>query len=99
MGPITRKSVGIDGKVFEDRRATMRYRVFKGAALTFDNGYGARECVVRNLSDAGAGLSFGDTTGVPPGFDLRISGENRVRVARVRWRTDTVMGVEFVRTG
>ena len=95
MEPITRKSIGIDGAVFEDRRAEPRHRVLKGGTLSFNKGYGALECVVRNLSEHGARLAFGETSAVPPRFGLRISGDDRFRDAHVRWRTMTDIGVEL----
>lgn len=95
MEPITTKSIGLDGAVFEERRRDQRHRVFKGGALRFNRGYGALECVVRNLSARGARLSFGDTAAVPSRFDLQVSGEGEARPAQVRWRTLTDVGVEF----
>ncbi|MEQ1953170.1 PilZ domain-containing protein [Mesorhizobium yinganensis] len=95
MTPITEKSIGLDGKVFPDRRASERRRVLKGAKLTFNKGYGSFECVVRNVSDHGARLTFGDTSAIPSQFDLLISGEDRARRATVRWRSMTALGVSF----
>ncbi|MBX9464814.1 MAG: PilZ domain-containing protein [Aquamicrobium sp.] len=96
MEPITTKSIGIDGKVFEERRGEMRRRAFKGATLTFNGGYGAFECVVRNISEGGARLTFGEASAVPTRFDLAMSGDVRSRAAVVRWRSLTDVGVEFV---
>lgn len=95
MTPITEKSIGIDGHVFTDRRSGERRRVLKGARLAFNKGFGAFECVVRNLSESGARLSFGETSAVPSQFDLQISGEDVFRKATVRWRTMTALGVSF----
>ena len=95
MTPITEKSIGIDGEVFADRRQGDRRRVLKGARLTFNKGYGAFECVVRNLSEGGARLSLGDTSAVPSQFDLLITGEDAPRPATVRWREMTALGVSF----
>lgn len=95
MEPITTKSIGIDGTVFKERRSETRHRVLKGGRLTFNKGFGALECIVRNLSAHGARLAFGDATAVPARFDLIISGDDRVREARVRWRTQTVVGIEL----
>ena len=78
-----------------ERRTGHRRRALKGAVLTF-NGLGAFEAVVRNQSEKGAMLAFGDTTGVPMAFDLVISGENRKCPAQVRWRSLNAIGVEFV---
>lgn len=99
MEPITRKSIGIDGEVFEDRRSEPRHRVLKGGVLIFNNGYGVLDCVVRNMSDHGARLAFGDTTAVPSRFALRISDEDRPRKARACWRTQTDVGIEFDTAG
>lgn len=99
MEPITRNSIGIDGAVFEDRRTEPRHRVLKGGTLTFNKGYGALECVARNLTARGALLCFGETSAVPPHFTLRLSGEDAGRQAKVRWRTMTHVGVEFVEGG
>lgn len=95
MSPITENSIGLDGKVFAERRSATRHRVFKGGRLSFNKGYGALECVVRNLSERGARLALGETTAVPNAFDLEIAGEGMARTAHVRWRSPTAVGVEF----
>lgn len=95
MDAIREKSIGLDGQVFAERRAAARRRVLKGATLTFNKGYGALECIVRNQSESGALLAFGETAAVPPFFALAINGEQASRHARVRWRTQTLVGVAF----
>jgi hypothetical protein len=50
---------------------------------------------VRNLSENGARLAFGETTAVPPAFDLKIAGGETTRAARVRWRTQDFVGVSL----
>jgi hypothetical protein len=79
-----------------ERRSQSRQRVLKGATIRFNKGYGALECVVRNLSENGARLAFGETTAVPPAFELRIAGDDKVREARVRWRTVDFVGASLV---
>jgi hypothetical protein len=96
MDAIREKSIGLDGEVFAERRAAVRRRVLKGATLSFNKGYGALECVVRNESHNGALLAFGETSAVPPAFDLTMKGSDLTRAAQVRWRTMTHVGVEFV---
>lgn len=85
----------VDGIEIEERRNAPRRRVLKGGTLSFNKGYGALECLVRNMSDTGARLVFGETSAVPPRFSLRISGDDSLRDAQVRWRTTTDVGVEF----
>lgn len=95
MDAIREKSIGLDGEVFADRRAAPRRRVLKGAKLSFNRCYGALECVARNESETGALLVFGETAAVPAVFDLAINGAGAARPARVRWRSPTLVGVEF----
>lgn len=78
-----------------NRRVQIRRRVLKSAVLRFNNGLGVFEGTVRNQSDRGAMLAFGDTVGVPPLFELSIWGEAAPRPAQVRWRSMTAVGVEF----
>jgi hypothetical protein len=77
-----------------ERRATLRRRALKGATLSFNRGYGALEGVVRNESERGAMLNFGETSAVPSEFDLTVKGSSP-RSVRVRWRDMTRVGVEF----
>lgn len=79
-----------------DRRSQDRRRVLKGATLTFNKGYGAFECVVKNLSENGARLAFGDVAAVPSQFDIRIGGETGLRRALVQWRSGSSIGVRIV---
>lgn len=95
MTPITEQSIGIDGKVFAERRGKTRHRVLKGAVLTFNRGFGAMECQVRNQSETGARLSMGETLALPAQFEIAIAGEKPSRAAQVRWRTMTAVGVSF----
>ena len=95
MNPITEKSIGIDGQVFSDRRAALRRRVLKGATLTFNRGFSAFECVVRNQSAEGALLSLAETFSLPAQIDVAIAGDDALRRARVRWRSMNAIGVRF----
>jgi hypothetical protein len=76
-----------------ERRADQRSRTLKGGTLRFNRGYGALECVVRNVSEGGARLAFGDTTAVPHDFELRVGVDGAWRSAEVRWRTLTDVGI------
>ncbi|MDN5929069.1 MAG: PilZ domain-containing protein [Hyphomicrobiales bacterium] len=78
-----------------ERRSQPRRRVLKGAIIRFNKGYGAFECVVRNLSESGAKLTFGETSAIPVAFDLKIAGDEQVRPARIRWRSPDSVGVSF----
>lgn len=95
ISSITEKSIGIDGEVFAERRHEVRRRAFMGATLTFNRGYGAMECLVRNLGSGGACLEFGDAGGAPARFQLAIAGHGKERNAKVIWRSMTRIGVAF----
>lgn len=97
MEPIAEKSIGVDGEVFAERRATLRRRSLKPAILSFNKGFSTFECIVRNLSEKGAMLSLGETFALPSTFVVRLDGM-APRTAQVRWRTTSSVGVEFVGT-
>ncbi len=78
-----------------ERRNTRRTRSFKGAVLTFNNGYSVLSAVAKNLSEGGAMLAMGDTTGVPSGATIEINGEVRPRRIQVVWRQGERIGVKF----
>jgi hypothetical protein len=78
-----------------ERRSQPRRRVLKGAIIRFNRGYGAFECVVRNLSENGAKLTFGETSAVPAAFELKIAGDEQIHEAHVRWRSPDSVGVSF----
>jgi hypothetical protein len=90
----TEKLTDTGNEASAERRVTLRRRVLKGATLSFNRGYGALEGVVRNESEHGALLSFGETSAVPSKFDLVVKGA-MPRPAQVRWRDTTRVGVEF----
>jgi hypothetical protein len=95
MQTIVEKSIGMDGKVFAERRTEIRRRVLKGAVLSFNKGYSTFECVARNLSGRGALLSLCETFPLPSVFSLRVDGQPPRRAA-IRWRSAAAMGVEFL---
>lgn len=95
MRVIGQRSIGLDGKVFTDRRSNGRRRVLKGATISFNRGFSSFECIVRNESDEGARLSFGETFALPNRFVISIAGDGS-REAEVRWRNATQVGIAFI---
>lgn len=78
-----------------ERRIFDRHRTLRGAVLTFNKGYSAFECMVKNQSRNGAKLAFGETMAVPNRFDIQIAGDDTRHTARVCWRTATEIGVSL----
>ncbi len=76
-----------------ERRGAERRKVLKGARILFNSGYGALECLVRNQSEHGAKLVFGDTAAVPNHFSISFSGGKERQEATVRWRSTDSVGI------
>ncbi len=96
MREARKRTSKLPEELHPDRRSAQRCRVLKGAIIRFNHGYGALECVARNLSDGGARLAFGETAAVPSAFDLKLAGDGTVRAAKVCWRTPEAVGVSFM---
>jgi hypothetical protein len=76
-----------------ERRAHRRQRVLKMATIAF--GGAGIDCIVRNVSPAGAALEVESQIGIPPEFSLVISAEHFTAHCRVRWRKEKRIGVAF----
>ncbi|MEM7289700.1 MAG: PilZ domain-containing protein [Pseudomonadota bacterium] len=83
----------VDDALIEKRKAHRR-RVLKSGTLQFNNGYGAFDCKVRNLTEDGAMIEMGETLGIPSNFVFRIDNE-LVRTANIVWRSKSKMGLRF----
>lgn len=77
-----------------EKRASQRYRVFKGGTITFENNGIA--CTVRNMSDSGAAIDLESPVILPQSFTLSITRDNLVRNCRPVWRADKRVGLAFV---
>jgi hypothetical protein len=78
-----------------ERRITARHRTFKGGSISFA-GAASIECIVRNLSPAGACLDVATPIGIPDDFDLIIRPEYQRRHCHLVWRKAQRIGVRFV---
>lgn len=79
----------------EARRAE-RVRSFLRARIAFNNGSTTIECTIKNISANGAKIEIGNTMSIPETFDLEIPQKGRTHRARLSWRNDTAIGVEFI---
>ncbi len=79
----------------EEKRIIRRQRVLKGGKIIFADGNSVVDCVIRNLSAAGARLEVPTTVGLPQEFTLVDSHSGRSYVVKVAWRRGETMGVEF----
>jgi hypothetical protein len=77
----------------ENNRAAPRQRVLKAGIIEFHGG--TIDCVVRNISETGAALEVASPVGIPPEFNLLISGKTGKHPCKVVWAREKRIGVAF----
>lgn len=75
-------------------RREFRGRTYLGGLIVFENDSGSHDCVVRNLSQNGAKLSFAHPPQIPMQFELAIHKKGRHQ-ARLVWLDYDMAGVTF----
>jgi hypothetical protein len=81
-----------------EKRKTIRRTVTYPAFLDFGDGSPARECTLCDASQEGAQLAVADPESLPNEFILALSSDGAARRrCRVMWRTETQIGVEFLK--
>ena len=78
-----------------DRRQSPRAHVLRRGRIVFRGGGSTLDCVVLDLSPAGARLKVDEWFALPARFELRIENGPR-REAEVRFRAMETTGVAFV---
>ncbi len=81
-------------EVVSEKRDEHRRRVLKGGTLQFNNGYASYGCTVRNLTQNGAMVEMGETTGIPSAFDFKMDGLEPTQ-ATIVWRNAKRIGLRF----
>jgi hypothetical protein len=79
-----------------DRRHNTRNKVIYGGVAKIGDAGATQDCVVRNISETGASLEFGNA--VQPTKDqlsLAIARKGRSFLAKVIWWRDNFIGVAF----
>ena len=79
----------------QERRSVTRIRVLKGAKFLLGNS-SVRDCVVRNLTNTGAGIEIPNTIELPDQLELTFDGGRSFRNCRLAWRKIGKTGVEFL---
>ena len=78
-----------------ERRKNPRSRVLKGAKLVLGTS-SVIDCVVRNVTNAGARVQIANTVELPEALGLTFDGGFSIRPCRIVWRTVTETGIEFL---
>jgi hypothetical protein len=78
----------------KERRKNIRARVLKGAKLILGTS-SVRDCLVRDLTDSGAGVEVPNTIELPEALNLTMNTGRVARRCRVVWRKINKTGLEF----
>jgi PilZ domain len=79
----------------ENKRVSQRSRVLKGAKIVHLNQWTLTDCTVRDLSETGAKLLCGAPMSIPSNFRFLLPADNTIQDARVVWRREGMIGIEF----
>ena len=78
-----------------DSRKTDRLRSLLRGQVIFNAGASSIDCVIRNISTAGARLDMADSVALPAEFDLSVPHRGRIFRVRIVWRHEGQIGVEM----
>ena len=80
----------------QDRRQNARDKVIYGGVAEIDERGATRDCIVRNISENGAGIEFSNAVQLPKEqMSLAIARKGRSFLARIIWWRDNFVGVAF----
>jgi len=81
----------------EERRHTPRHRTFLQGRVYYNSRRQSADCIIRELTDEGARLSFTDPVALPHAFELHIPNRDQTLRVETVWNHGTDVGVSFVR--
>ena len=79
----------------EEPKVAIRQRTFLKGTLYYDNRHASIECVIRDMSDSGARLTFEHPATVPDNVELFIPHKQQTLRARVQRRGANEIGIAF----
>ncbi len=80
-----------------ERRKLPRTRCLVGARVVFNNRSSTLSCTLRNRSDDGCLLSFGEQPYIPDQIEIVLDNRSTLMPAQVVWRGNMQVGVAFPR--
>jgi hypothetical protein len=78
-----------------EKRSAPRTRAFLKGKAIFNNRQSTLDCLVRDISATGARLEVSNAVLLPESFDLYVAQKDTTLRARISWRRDGEIGVEF----
>lgn len=82
----------------KDRRSTPRQKSFLQGRIYFNGRRSSADCLIRDITDAGARLRFSGSVTVPEVFELYIPNKQETLRAHIKWHRGDDVGVEFENT-
>jgi len=79
----------------EDRRQHPRHRTFLQGRVFYNNRRSSADCIIRELTDDGARLSFTDRVTLPHAFELHIPNRDQTYRVETVWNHGEEVGVTF----
>lgn len=79
----------------DERRQTPRHRTFLQGRVFYNNRRQSADCIIRELTDEGARLSFTDPVALPHAFELHIPNRDQTLRVETAWNHGTEVGVSF----
>jgi hypothetical protein len=83
-------------EAMQDRRESVRDKVFLGGVAEINQAGSRMDCVVRDFSDSGACVEFDSAKPIPEQVNLTISRKGRSYLARAIWRQANRVGLAFL---
>lgn len=80
-----------------ERRKSTRNRSLLGARVVFNARSSTMSCTVKNYSEDGALLKFGETPYVPDMIEIILDNRNTLMPAQIVWRKGATVGIAFPR--
>ena len=81
--------------MIEEPKIAIRHRTFLKGTLYYDNRRASIACVIRDMSDSGARLTFDHPVTVPDQIELAIPNKGQTLRARVQRREANEIGIAF----
>lgn len=78
-----------------ERRGSPRQKSFLRGCIYFNKRRNAVDCLIRDISDAGARITFSDAVSIPDAVDLYIAQKEQTLRAHVQWRHGDEVGLTF----
>lgn len=78
-----------------ERRSVGRTTISKNASLFFADQSNVRTCLVRDVTNVGAGVHLNTLNGFPRVFELSFDKFHTIRTCRVVWSQGDRAGVAF----